>query len=114
MSGPAQFRKKPLTVEAMQVLDDMNAVRKVMHWVASNGGLVSEPFLPSADHVLAIVTREGEMQAGLGDWIVREPNPTSDRKFYPVKPDIFAATYDAVADLDARRQENARDAEGIA
>lgn len=33
-----------------------------------------------------------------GDWIVPEPRPD---RFYPIKPDIFAATYEVVAPLAA-------------
>jgi hypothetical protein len=91
-----QFRKRPIVVEARQVVDDPRIVGEIVHWIARNGGLPAEPFLPSTDHVLSIVTREGEMRAALGDWIIREPHPTDDRRFYPCKPDIFAATYEPV------------------
>ena len=43
---------------------------------------------------LIIKTREGEMQASIGDYVLKEPFGTADRKFYPVKPDIFVARYD--------------------
>ena len=43
---------------------------------------------------LLIVTPEGVMTASPGDWIIRGLNG----ELYPCKPDIFAATYEAVAD----------------
>jgi hypothetical protein len=36
------------------------------------------------------------MRAEPGDYVIREPFPTDDRRFYPCKPDIFEATYEAV------------------
>ena len=45
---------------------------------------------------LLIETKEGVMKAFKGDWIIKEPFPTSDRDFYPCKNDIFINTYDAV------------------
>jgi len=39
-----------------------------------------------------IHTLEGDMRADIGDWIIRGVKG----EFYPCKPDIFAATYEAV------------------
>jgi hypothetical protein len=41
---------------------------------------------------LVIHTLEGNHYAGIGDWIIKGVKG----EFYPCKPDIFAATYDAV------------------
>jgi hypothetical protein len=41
---------------------------------------------------LDIPTREGMMTASAGDWIIRG----IQGELYPCKPDIFAATYEAV------------------
>ena len=46
-----------------------------------------EPF-----EALEIVTLEGTMYASPGDWIIRGVAG----EFYPCKPDIFAATYEAI------------------
>lgn len=94
MSAPLRFRKKPVEIEAMQLTDDLQVVRAVAHWVESNGGRAAEPVLPGADHVLSILTLEGEMKAALGDWIIRGVQG----EFYPCKPDIFGATYDFMPD----------------
>ena len=41
---------------------------------------------------ILINTLEGQMKAAPGDWIIKGVKG----EFYPCKPDIFAATYDAV------------------
>lgn len=85
-----KFKKKPLVVEAVHyVVPVFNAAEILAflegcQWRQDDDGI-------------AIITREGEMKASPGDWIIKEPNPTDDRKFYPCKPDIFAATYEPLA-----------------
>ncbi|MEK4628073.1 hypothetical protein MKZ17_07690 [Solibacillus sp. FSL R7-0682] len=46
------------------------------------------------DKVLYIETLEGTMKADIGDWIVTG----IEGERYPVKPDIFFKTYEAVED----------------
>ena len=45
---------------------------------------------------LIIKTSEGDMKADVGDYVIKEPFPTSDRIFYPCKPDIFEKTYNEI------------------
>lgn len=45
---------------------------------------------------LLIHTKEGVMKAMPGDWIVKEPFPTGDRDFYPVKDEIFRKKYELI------------------
>lgn len=86
----AQFRKKPVVIEAEQFI-------------------VGEP-LPFAGHGVVqrcscgsnekcamcgkdfVQTLEGPLVASNGDWIIRGVKG----EFYPCKPDIFEATYEAV------------------
>lgn len=89
---PQSYRKKPVVIQAMQLQDELGQVQSVARWVESNGGGVTEPFLPTEGHVLSILTLEGEMRAGLGDFIIRGVQG----EFYPCKPDIFEATYEPV------------------
>jgi hypothetical protein len=93
MSQAQKFRKKPVVVEAVQLVDDANVLRGAADWVVDNGGRVWEPFAPSAGHAMTIQTLEGNMHAGIGDWIIRGVQG----EFYPCKPDIFEATYEAAA-----------------
>lgn len=80
-----KFRKKPVVIEAVQWTGD-NAAEVT----AFRGGAC----LFDADGPI-IDTLEGNMKAMPGDWIIKEPHPTGGRQFYPCKPDIFAATYEA-------------------
>jgi hypothetical protein len=89
VSGPQKFRKKPVEIEAMQLVDDLQSQTKVANWISSNGGHVKMSF---ADTYIVIVTLEGDMRADLGDWVIRGVQG----EFYPCKPDIFEQTYEAV------------------
>ncbi len=78
------YRKKPVVIEAvlydgefpLDFLGDDEHVRKS----------------PDGDGSLVIYTLEGAMKASVGDWIIRGVKG----ELYPCKPDIFAATYEAV------------------
>ncbi|HEX6970249.1 MAG TPA: hypothetical protein VF174_15750 [Micromonosporaceae bacterium] len=80
-----KFRKKPVEVEAVQ-------------WTGANCfevfafmGLAHEPHDDEIDEIV-IPTLEGDMTANLDDWIIRGVAG----EFYPCKPEIFDATYEAV------------------
>lgn len=79
------YRKRPVTVEAMQ-------------WDGTNAGELEEfmgdayeTWIPSADQII-VKTLEGELTASLGDYIIRG----TQNEFYPCKPDIFAGIYEEV------------------
>jgi len=82
MAVPAKYRKKPVVIEA--VLYDgsfpLDFLRGDGEWVHDE------------DPGIAIHTLEGTMRANVGDWIIRGVKG----ELYPCKPDIFAATYEAV------------------
>lgn len=77
-----RYRKKPVVVEAME-------------WTGENREEI-EGFLNGSymfwDGILYIVTLEGDMQANVGDIIIKGVQG----EFYPCKPDIFALTYEEV------------------
>ena len=85
-----KYRKRPVEIEAM--LWSGSNWHEMLAWVKwDNDAAVFN------DHgKLIIPTLEGDMTAEPGDYVIKEPFPTSDRKFYPCKPDIFEATYEAV------------------
>ncbi|QYB01456.1 hypothetical protein I1A62_29940 [Rhodococcus sp. USK10] len=88
---PAQkFRKKPVEIEAMQWDGDVRPRHPLTAWIRENGGEYT--WTAGDPQRLAIVTLEGEMVAMPDDWIIRGVKG----EFYPCKPDIFAATYEAV------------------
>lgn len=84
------FRKKPVVIEAHQLPPRGEFTPKVAQTVldirAWCGGRLG------GHGGLLIPTLEGEMQANPGDWIIRGVAG----EFYPCKPAIFDATYEAV------------------
>lgn len=79
-----RFRKKPVEVEAIQFDGGEDSWREITDWANEvwfrvQGGL-------------EIITLEGRMLAAPGDWVIRGVAG----EFYPCKPDIFEATYEAV------------------
>jgi len=80
----AKFRKKPVVIDAVQfvplTMDDL-----LPHLEGCTGWQMTS-------HGIEIPTKEGVMLASPGDWIIKGVQG----EFYPIKPDIFAATYDAV------------------
>ncbi len=83
-----KFRKKPVVIEAVQIpFPDAESYSLFPNdpdiiFKCENGQIVEA----------IISTLEGTMLASLGDWIIRGVKG----ELYPCKPDIFAATYEAV------------------
>ena len=82
----SKFRKKPVVIEARQLTRDNGP--ELWEWAKS------KPHWSPDGEVdgLTIFTLEGRMKADFGDWIIRGVQG----EFYPCKPDIFEATYEAV------------------
>jgi hypothetical protein len=78
-----KFRKKPVEIEAWQWNgESQGQMRGVCNCHIGNWG--------SHLHTM----HEGQVVLlGFGDWIVPEPVPD---RYYPIKPDVFAKTYDPV------------------
>ena len=96
-----KFRKKPVEVEAIQWNGNSNKQeienfvgRELKSELESETAYVAGKGAPIFS--LLIETKEGVMKAFRGDWIIKEPFPTGDRDFYPVKNEIFVNTYDVV------------------
>lgn len=105
-----KFRKKPVVIEAVQfngweLVDDVHTAMFDLafgapDWlhdaIANSETDASAVFLNfnlnPDDPQLTIVTLEGNHTASPGDWIIRGVQG----ELYPCKPDIFAATYEAV------------------
>jgi len=88
-----KFRTRPVVIEAM-VLDGHTV--EVARWLTGHGVTFHADTHPTdaAQDVLHIETLEGTMRAEPGDWVIRGVKG----EFYPCKPDIFEATYEAVED----------------
>lgn len=90
----ARYRKRPVEIDAIQMTGGNTL--EVVTFIRDGGGKYSTSTHPTDgthDQVF-IHTLEGEMRAVDGDWIVRGVQG----EFYPVKPDIFEATYERVSD----------------
>ena len=87
MSEPRKYRKKPVTIEAMQWDGTPRSTADIRAWAEESSGV--NVHYPQPDTLL-IETLEGGMKASVGDYIIRGVQG----EFYPCKPDIFAATYE--------------------
>lgn len=85
----ARYRKRPVIVDAIQIVPgDVGVTLAVSYFLGDRGWRATE------DGGFDVDTLEGTMHASPGDWIIRGVKG----EHYPCKPDIFEATYEAVAD----------------
>jgi hypothetical protein len=84
----AKFRKKPVVIEAAQYEPGMEDGFVIDGAYYDKSG----PVPRSMNRIPAIKTLEGRHEISPGDWIIT--GVQGER--YPCKPDIFAATYEAV------------------
>ena len=93
-----KFIKKPVEIEAVQWNGDNEL--EIMDFVGKKLSISKPPAkmhhvvdgIPATAYSIIIPTLEGDMTASKGDYIIRGVKG----EFYPCKPDIFEATYDAV------------------
>jgi len=79
----AKFRKKPVVIEAVKYTGgNINELSQFM-------GVVG-----TSEVKVEISTLEGVLTASVGDWIIKGVKG----EFYPCKPDVFDATYEAVTE----------------
>jgi hypothetical protein len=80
-----KFRRKPVVIEARQWSGDAVDVAEFVVWTMPwSVGLQGDR--------LVLFTQEVNMAANPGDYVIRGVAG----EFYPIKPDIFAATYEPV------------------
>lgn len=89
-----KFRKKPVEIEAIEASvalryaeTDWKALPEWLRDAYDESGTIV-----FARDAVYISTLEGQMKANEEDWIIRGVQG----EIYPCKPDIFAATYEAV------------------
>ena len=85
----AQYRKKPVVIEAVQYDGnfrclDVFSFNEVSYFIVSKD--------ENNKQCIKIPTLEGEMTALVGDYIIRGIKG----EYYPCKPDIFEATYESI------------------
>jgi hypothetical protein len=86
------FRKKPVVIQAVQWTFNGPMIPEFEgSWPAIKAFAGNAVRKDPADPIrILVTTAEGEVGASLNDWIIRGVQG----EFYPIKPDIFAATYD--------------------
>ncbi len=89
---PSTYRKLPVDIEAHH-LADSEQMLKASVWMDAMG-VGHSILLGDGGHAKALMipTLEGEMRADLEDYLIRGVQG----EFYPCKPAIFEATYEAV------------------
>lgn len=91
---PVKFRKKPVVIEAMpfftNLQDDKACMNAICIWINKGRGADAFHAWHNGTNIF-IPTMEGQMTANCGDWIIQGVQG----EFYPCKPDIFEATYEA-------------------
>ena len=96
-----KFRKKPLVVEAFQIiLDTVESLERFPDWFFqshSNVDPVNGYVSFSGDMTyIKIGTLEGEMKVSAGDWIIKG----TAGELYPCKDSIFQEIYEKVEEKD--------------
>ena len=88
------FRKKPIVIEAMLFDGSYDSGVAISKWahegMSAQAGCIIR--MDYGDNSISVRTLEGTMFAGKGDWIIKGIKG----EFYPCKPEIFEATYEAV------------------
>lgn len=96
-----RYRKKPVVIDATQWDGTADAATTIIDWILGNGGTATYECADpdrcglndgDSPHRIRIQTLEGPITASVGDWIVKGVR----EEFYPVKPKIFADTYEPV------------------
>ena len=78
-----RYRKLPVIIDAVIWDGDED---KIEAFLETDWGIAND------ENELIIFTLEGDMLANIGDYIIKGVQG----EYYPCKPDIFAATYEAV------------------
>lgn len=90
-----KFRKKPVVIDAIRWTGkNWEELLKFIPSVGSDWWLKSGAVggLAETSQPVILKTLEGNMQADIGDWIIKGVKG----EFYPCKPDIFEATYEFI------------------
>ena len=113
----AKYRKKPVEIEAMQLIGAAGDTAQVLDWMAANRypmlvGDYTKPetlryhdqhwkddsrpdkgtYIDPATGDFMIRTLEGDMRATYGDYVIKGVQG----EFYPIKDSIFRETYEPV------------------
>lgn len=107
-----KYRKKPVTIEAIELKNDYNSIVECIEFVFKIGmessyiGEKATIDKVKSEGGFIIPTTEGDMKASFGDWIIKGIKG----EFYPCKNDIFAASYSPASDPTPSSTEVMREA----
>jgi hypothetical protein len=95
-----RYRKKPVVIEAFQMTPERRVdnrdwpewMNRAWNYERGQPGALYPTIEGTGDGTVSIATLEGEHLVSWGDWIIRGVKG----ELYPCKPDIFAASYEAV------------------
>lgn len=96
----AKYRKKPIEVEAVEIINVLGDQEECEVWGSQDAGWFKDGLERGVGEVggiwvlhntLCIGTLEGTMRANIGDFIVRG----IENEIYPVKGSVFRKTYEA-------------------
>lgn len=85
------YVKKPVKIRAVRYEEDGSNLEECLRFLAGTNSGALPPTQEGVRYII-VATLEGQMQADPGDWLVQGV----EGEFYPVKPSIFAKTYDLV------------------
>lgn len=85
----ARYKKLPVEIEAMLFTEDAENLIEIQEFMSK---ALTISYLDPNNPKLIIETLEGNMNASIGDYIIKGVNG----EFYPCKPDIFEKTYELV------------------
>ncbi len=88
----AQFRKKPIIIEAWQFTEENLENGSLGPPVKAGMVTIYRPHNGVGEVFAEVPTLEGIMTITMGDWIIKGVKG----EFYPCKPDIFEMTYERV------------------
>ncbi len=93
----AKFRKKPVIIEAMHYTGSKHSFDRLWKWMGGEHGTnLGYSGTENDPQEFDVQTLEGKTVASPGDWIIKGVVG----EFYPCKPNIFEATYEAVESED--------------
>ena len=90
-----KYRKKPVVVDAVKVTESMILKKELPKYIRLGSCSSNRKLGVVYDFRGYVTTIHGQCtKVVLNDWIIAEPD---GEHYYPCKPDIFEATYEAVA-----------------
>ena len=88
----SEFRKRPVVIDAIQLGRSPQSLHDVLEFIGSSKPYVVQDEANDTHAIVIPTLAEGSLRVSVGDWVIRDEHGA----VHPCKPDIFAATYEAV------------------